>query len=124
MCCEMDEQAMAEFLADLGPRRTFVGWKILSPRGEALIGRQQYKPGTNVPNRLLRRYRPGNPTGLHVYIDRWYGEQAPYDCAVVRVECHRDDVIRMAYGQAVLSKLIIRKKYWLEAGLPKEAVKR
>lgn len=122
MCCYADRQGMNEFMDDLGPCRIFFAWKRLLPDGLAPIGQQRYKPGTNVPLRLHQTYRPTDPTGLHVYIDKPC--ENIWTDPIVRVRCHRNDLIRMGQGQAVLRKLTIFKKDWLAAGLPKEAVKR
>lgn len=122
MCCYADRQGMKDFLDDLGPTRIFFAWKRLTSGGDAPIGQQQYKPGTNVPLRLHQTYRSSDPTGLHVHIDGPPWIENGY--VAVPVRCHRDDVIRMGHGQAVLRKLTILKANWLAAGLPKEAVTR
>jgi len=150
MCCHRCVQSEKEFLTQMkrANRKTFVAYKILYPNGESLYSSQKYHPGVNVPNKLNKNYRTESPTGIHVYMiqscleyriekfdnqkKKWVESHISlpgYDQVVVRVICHIDDIIRISshldYAQqAVLRKITIRKKDWIEARLPRDSTKR
>ncbi len=122
MCCNADPKAKREFLKGLGRRKTFWAWKVVRRNGVSqFYWRYRYLPGVNRPARR-------SPSGLHVYLSN--PSDRDFLITTVRVQCHRDDLwcvgLDLGYEgrEAVLRKLIIRKKDWLKAGLPKEAVKR
>lgn len=131
MCCYADPKAKREFLKKLGKRKTFWGWKVLITDGLALFQPYQYRAGVNT-TKAAKRYNQGRPGGLHTYTAKPRESMAEDNETIVRVQCHRDDLICVedvsnmwgSNRQAVLRKLTILKKDWLAAGLPKEAVKR
>lgn len=129
MCCYPDAKTKREFLKQLRKcrRMTFWAWKVLERSGEAPIRSYKYRPGVNA-TKTAKRYNSSWPSGLHVFLKkpRRYVERGE---KLVRVRCHREDLICMEkpvynLAHAVVRKLTIFKADWLAAGLPKEAVKR
>jgi len=120
MCCYKDDLFKEEFLKRMKKqrRKTFVGFKVLlRPFGCAPIGKQQYHPGLNLPNRLHKRYDTRNPTGIHVYRSRDRASLIVVSTweTVIPVICHVDDIFVMDRTVCVLTKVRITKKAWLEA---------
>lgn len=117
MCCVTDRRAQVEFLASLGRRKTFIGWKVVGPRGRAEYANYRYSPG--VHRAEVKRYDVRHPTGIHVYLS------VPISIRyrVVAVVCRVDDIVRIgrpchAPAQCVMRRIQITKKAWREAGLP------
>ena len=123
MCCYANRQEKEDFLARMKKRRrkTFIAWKVVYSDGKSAVAfNYQYSPGVHTSHVSENTYKTGRPRGIHVYM---YRPPAGSKYTVtIPVQCHVDDLVimdRTVYRQeAVLIKVKIRKKDWIEAGIP------
>ena len=120
MCCWKKTPAETKkMIAILWPgRRKWTRlWKRLHKSGYSPLASYLYSPGTHtVPP--IRRYRTGCPKGFHVYLEKPGRPRYFYARTAVPVWCHRDDLVRIGWGEAVFTRIRIRRDDWVRAGLP------
>lgn len=125
MCCYRNKEVEQEVMDCFVARKTAVFWKMLQANGCTRIAGFQYKPGVNVAQNVMKRYRLSEPRGLHVYIDKPTSDATDSGSTVLPVTCHRNDLIRAGYAashkaQAVFRRLTICRKDWEEAGFKRK----
>lgn len=118
MCCYGDKAAKCALLESFGKRKTKVFWKVVGRHGSVETQGYQYGPGVHRAKIQTWGYNVRRPRGFHVFYtegarEAWlsWGPGRRNE-AVVDVVCHRDHLIVAGEGEAVFSRLTIRKADW------------
>lgn len=114
MCCHPLPAAKRWLRKQNANKKWIKCWKTLHSNGRSLFAFFQYQPGTHQCGR--KKYNPQKPHGFHVWLDIPSPHEV-FNNTLLPVYGDLASLVCTGYDQAVFSRILIKRKDWIDAGL-------